>query len=176
MSNIQQAVISALKEGQLVLIHDRRRPYLAAATHLKEAVSRAISMLPPESHQEAFVAISESTQLYNFVTPIPDLAWDIMEYAEKALHVVFSKGKGVPEEVLPEGKIRVMLVQEDPVLEILKKMPQGMLCLPIPEHMTEKVSAGVTQALAITPQTACRLTPERIMELGLQGEVNFIKK
>lgn len=175
MSNIQ-AVISALKEGQLILIHDRRRPYLAVATHRQEAVKRAVSMLPPESHQEAFVAIWESPQLYNFVVPIPDLAWDIMEYAEKALHVVFRNGKGVPEEVLEEGKIRIMLVQENPVLEILKKLPQGMLCLPIPDEMAEKVSAEVSQALAITPQTACRLTPERVMELGLQGEVKFIKK
>ena len=175
MSNTQE-IISAFKSGQLVLIHDRRRAYLAVATRQHTAVKRALELLPQEVQEEAFVAIGEAPQLYDYVTQIPDLAWDIVEFAEKALHVVYKSGKGVPEEVLQEGKIRVMVVLQDPLHDILFKLHQGILCLPIPDEQVEKVSAEVSQALALQPQSGCRLTPERIMELGTNGEVKFIKK
>lgn len=175
MSNTQ-AIVSAIKNGQLVLIHDKKRAYLAAGTRQAEAVKKAMALLPQESLEEAFVAIGEAPQLYDYVVQIPDLAWDIIEYAEKALHVVYKNGKGVPEEVLSDGKIRIMLVLQNPLHEILFKLHQGILCLPIPDEKAEEVSAEVSEALALPPQTGCRLTPERIMELGLQGEIKFIKK
>lgn len=175
MSNTQ-AIISALKEGQLVLIHDRRKAYLVVSTRQPEAMKRAMAMLQEESLKEAFVAISDAPQLYDYVVQIPDLAWDIIEFAEKALHVIYKNGKGVPDAVMPEGKIKIMLVLQNPLHEILHKLHQGILCIPIPDERAGKVATEVTEALALQPQTGCRLTPERIMELGLQGEIKFIKK
>lgn len=175
MSNVQ-ATLTALKEGQLVLIHDRKAAYLAASTRKPEAVKKAMGLVSEENLQEAFVAIGEATQLYNYVTQIPDLAWDIMEYAEKSLHIVFDGGKGIPERLLQNEKIRIMLVLKDPLHSILRKLQQGILCLPVSNEKVEAVSAAVTEALALAPQTGCRLTPERIMELGKEGEVKFLKR
>lgn len=175
MSNAQ-AIVAAFKKGQLVLVHDRKKAYLAAGTRQAEAMEKAISLLPKESLAEAFVAIGEAPQLYDYVIRIPDLAWDIIEFSEKALHVVYNNGKGVPEEVLREGKIRVMLVLQKPLHDILYGLHQGILCFPIPDELVEKVAPQVSEALALPPQTGCRLTPERIMELGMGGEVKFIKK
>lgn len=175
MSNIQ-ATLTALKEGQLVLIHDRKAAYLAVSTRKPEAVKKAMELVSQESLQEAFVAIGEAPQLYDYVTQIPDLVWDIMEFTEKSLHIVFEGGKGIPEPLLQDGKIRIMLVLKDPLHDILRKLHQGILCLPVSNDKVEAVSAAVTEALALAPQTGCRLTPERIMQLGKEGEIKFLKR
>lgn len=175
MSNTQ-AIVSAFKSGKLVFIHDKKGSYLTAATRNKQTMDRLLALTEPEALQDAFVAISEAPQLYDYVVKIPDLAWDIVEFTEKPLHVIYEKGKGVPEQVLQDGKLRLMLVLQDPMQEILLKLRQGILCVPIDPAKVEGLKPDIAEALALTPQSGCLLSPDRILELGVNGEVKFLKK
>ncbi len=171
-----KAIVTALKEGKIVFMHDRRGSYLIAATRQQEAVKRIMELAGPDAWPNAFVAIGEAPQLYDYVVHIPDLAWDIVEFTEKPLHVIYEKGKGVPAEVLPGGAIRLMLVLQNPLKDILQKLHQGVLCLPVDPPKVEGMKPDIAEALALTPQSGCQLSPERIMQLGQNGEVKFLKK
>lgn len=175
MSNTQ-AIVNAFKNGRLVFIHDKKGSYLAAGARQKAALGRLLELVDTEALQEAFVAISEAPQLYDYVVKIPDLAWDIIEYTEKPLHIIYQEGKGVPEVVLQDGKLRLMLVLQNPLHDILKKINQGILCVPVDPGIVEELKEDIAEALALTPQSGCQLTAERIMELGPNGEVKFLKK
>lgn len=171
-----QAIVNAFKNGKLVFIHDKKGSYLTAGTRQKAAMGRLFELASPGALQEAFVAIGEAPQLYDYVVKIPDLAWDIVEYAEKPLHVIYQEGKGVPEVVLQDGKLRVMLVLQNPLHDILHKLHQGILCIPVDPGIVESLKPEIAEALALSPQSGCQLSPERIMELGPNGEVKFLKK
>ena len=175
MSTIQ-SIVSALKEGKIVFIHDKKGSYLAAATRQREAVKRILELTGPAEWENAVVTIGEAPQLYDFVVRIPDLAWDIVEFTEKPLHIIYEEGKGVPEEVLPNGAIRLMLVLQNPMKDILQKLHQGLLCVPVDPAKVEEMKGDIAEALALTPQSGCQLTAERIMQLGQNGEIKFLKK
>lgn len=175
MSNTQ-AIVNAFKNGRIVFIHDKKGSYLAAGARQKAALGRLLELVNAEALKEAFVAISDAPQLYDYVVKIPDLAWDIIEYAEKPLHVIYQEGKGVPEVVLQDGKLRLMLVLQNPLHDILKKINQGILCVPVDPGIVEELKEDIAEALALTPQSGCQLSPQRIMELGPDGEIKFIKK
>jgi L-threonylcarbamoyladenylate synthase len=175
MSNTQ-AIVSAFKKGQLVFMHDKKGSYLTAATGQKAAIGRMLELVAPDALKEAFVAIGEAPQLYDYVVKIPDLAWEIVEYTEKPLHVIYKEGKGVPEVILQDGKIRLMLVLQNPLHDILLKLHQGILCMPVDPGIVEELKEDIAEALALAPQSGCQLTAERIMELGPEGEVKFLKK
>lgn len=175
MSNAP-AVLSALKNGQLIFIHDRGGSYLAASTRKAEAVSQMLELAGQEAFSEAFVAIGESPQLYDYVVQIPELAWDIIEFAEKPLHVIYKQGKGVPAEVLPEGQIRLMLVLQNPLHDILVKLHHGILCLPVDPSRVESLKSVIGEAMALSPQSGSGISAAKIMELGPHGEVKFLKR
>ncbi|WP_152425239.1 Sua5/YciO/YrdC/YwlC family protein [Nafulsella turpanensis] len=175
MSNAP-AVLSALKNGQLIFIHDASGSYLAASTRKKEAVNQLIELSGAEAHSEAFVAIGESPQLFDYVVQIPELAWDIIEYAEKPLHVIYKQGKGVPAQVLPEGRIRLMLVLQNPLHDILVKLHHGILCVPVDPAQVENFKSVIAEALALPPQSGSGISAARVMELGPNGEIKFLKR
>lgn len=168
-------IVNALKSGQLIFIHDSRGSYLAAGAKQADAVKRLLELTEPEKQAEAFVLIGNAPQLYDYVGQIPDLAWDIIEFAEKPLHIIYKGGKGVPEAVLPEGKIRMMLVLQNPMKDIVKKLQQGILCVPVDPKKVEELKSDIAEALALSPQPS-GISPTRIMELGPQGEIKFLKR
>jgi L-threonylcarbamoyladenylate synthase len=174
MSNAQ-AISSSLKSGKLVFIHDTKGSYLAGSTRRTEAVKRLLELTEPEMQAEAFVAIAEASQLYDFVSPVPDLAWDIVEFAEKPLHIIYKGGKGVPEAVMPDDKIRVMLVLQKPLKDILIELRQGILCIPVDPKKVEAFRSDIAEAMALPPNSG-GITADRIMELGPQGEIKFLKR
>lgn len=175
MSNTQ-AIVSAFKNGKLVFIHDKKGSYLAAGIRQKATIDRLLELADERALSEAFVAIGEVPQLYDYVVKIPDLAWDIVEFAEKPLQVIYKEGKNVPDAVMPAGKLRLMLVLQNPLHDILHKLHQGILCVPVDPAIVDELKEEIAEALALAPQSGCQLTPERIMELGLNGEVKFLKK
>ncbi len=174
MSNAQ-AISSSLKSGQLVFIHDSRGSYLAGSCKRTDAVKRLLELTEPEMQAEAFVAIAEAPQLYDFVSPVPDLAWDIVEFAEKPLHIIYNGGKGVPEAVLPEDKIRIILVLQKPLKDILMDLRHGILCIPVDPEKVEGFKSDIAEAIALPPNSG-GITADRIMELGQHGEIKFLKR
>lgn len=175
MSNAP-AVLSALKNGQLIFIHDSGGSYLAASTRKADAVNQMLELAGSETLNEAFVVIGEGPQLFDYVVQIPELAWDIIEFAEKPLHVIYKQGKGVPAAVLPEGQVRVMLVLQNPLHDILVKLHHGILCVPVDPARVESFKDAIAEALALPPQSGSGITAARVMELGAHGEVKFLKR
>lgn len=174
MSNAK-AISSTLASGQLIFIHDTRGSYLAGSTRRTEAVQRLLELTGPEEQKEAFVLIGEASKLYDYVNPVPDLAWDIVEFAEKALHIIYKGGKGVPDAVLTDGDIKVMLVLQKPLKDILVELRQGILCIPVDPKKVEAYKSDIAEAIALPPNSG-GITAARIMELGPQGEIRFLKR
>ena len=175
MSNAP-AVLSALKNGQLIFIHDSGGSYLAVSSRKTDTVNQLLELCESEALSEAFVAIGEGPQLYDYVVQIPELAWDIIEFAEKPLHVIYKQGKGVPAEVLQDGQIRLMLVLQNPLHDILVKLHHGILCVPVDPSRVESLKPVIGEAMALPPQSGSGITAARVMELGPNGEVKFLKR
>lgn len=174
MSNAKD-ISSSLASGKLIFIHDTKGSYLAGSTRRTEAVKRLLELSEPEAQAEAFVLIGEAANLYDYISPVPDLAWDIIEFAEKPLHVIYKGGKGVPDEVLTDGNLKIMLVQQKPLKDILVALRQGILCIPVDPKRVEEFKSDIAEALALPPNSG-GISPARIMELGPQGEIKFLKR
>jgi len=53
-------------------------------------------------------------QLSEYVEQVPDLAWDLVEFAEDPLTIIYPKGKNVSPSLLgPDGSIAIRLVKDE---------------------------------------------------------------
>ncbi len=92
------------------------------------AVERIHNIKQRPSGKSFIVLISDPNQLYNYVEKIPEIAWDIIEFAEEPLTVVYPKGKGVSAKVLADdGSIAIRLVKKGGCFELLKKLKNGLV-------------------------------------------------
>lgn len=89
---LQQAS-DALKAGKLILYPTDTVWSIGCDVRNEEAVNRIHQLKKREPQQPFTILIAEIGQLYDYVQKVPEIAWDIVEFAEKPLTVVYPKGK-----------------------------------------------------------------------------------
>ncbi|EMR01666.1 hypothetical protein [Cesiribacter andamanensis] len=162
-----------LRNGGFLVLADKSGAWLLANPRNPQALETAAAgaVLPLT---KGFVLIGAMDRLYEYVQRFPDLAWDIAEGSEKALLIWYEGGKGVPAAMLDDkGWVGVMLNRCKPLQALLEKLGHGLLCLPL-------AGAGegwqaLPDVLPLPSDPGLRLAPERIMRLGIGGDVKFLK-
>ncbi len=121
------------------------------------------------------ILIADIAQLYNYVAEIPEIAWDILEFAEKPLHVIFDQGKNVrPFLLSADGTIKVCLVKAGPLQQLIMRFKRALFFID---------SFVVGKASQILPPTeyVLNLDPQdffprgtKTMRLRKNGEFKFL--
>jgi L-threonylcarbamoyladenylate synthase len=177
--------LKVLRSGGIVLHKTDTLWGLACdATHTS-AVSKlkSISQLP--DGQGYIVLISAIGQLSQYVDRVPDIAWDLVEFAEKPLTVVYPKGKNVDAQVLAsDGSLAIRLVKDSFCQGLVHRFGRAIVS-------TQAISKSTSQKLTDIPAELLAQvdfvfnesnaegstdTPSTILKLGLGGEVVFLRK
>lgn len=125
-------------------------------------------------YKGAYVLIGDMNHLYEYVVRFSDLAWDIAEGSEKALLIWYQGGKDVPEQLKDEqGYVAVMMNRCEGLQPLLKKLGHGLFSLLLPP--SEEGWLALKDVLPLSLNKECKLLPERIMRLGTEGDVKFLK-
>lgn len=150
------------------------------------AVSRIFSIKKRNDSKALIILISDIGQLNDYVVKIPDIAWDIVEFAEKPLTVIYPLGKNVASTLLgSDGSIAIRLTQDEFCRKLIGKLGKGIV----------STSANVSGAASpscfadIVPdiknavdyavdykRKENSLPPSTIVKLELNGEIKFIRK
>ena len=162
-----------MRVGGFLLVQDKAGTWLLGSARHPLAFEKAVedAKVPFEG---GFILIGSMDHLYEYVIKFTDLAWDIAEGSEKALLIWYQYGKDVSPRLLDkEGYVGVMLNRCDALQPLLKKLGHGLFCLLLPP--TEEGWPSLPNVLPLPLEAGCRLAPERIMRLGEQGDVKFLK-
>jgi L-threonylcarbamoyladenylate synthase len=72
--------------------------------------------------------ISKIEQLSEYVEQVPDIAWDLVEFAEDPLTVIYPKGKNVSPLLLgPDGSIAIRLVKDEFCKGLVYRYQRGVV-------------------------------------------------
>lgn len=178
--------VQALRNGSLVL-HPTDTVWGLSGDATRPEVAdllRTTCQIPAQ--QGLIILLWDTSILDRYVAKVPDLAYDLIEYAEDPLTVVFPKGKNIAENVLaPDGSIAIRVVKSGPCLELVQSFGRPILSTiaavsgqPLPKKL-EDLSPEIRQvAQEIIPAPAGWTSgkPSRIVRLGVGGEFEFIRK
>ena len=152
-----------------------------------EAVSRLYKIKNREDHKAMIVLIAEIGQLYQYVSQIPEIAWDIVEFAERPLTIIYPQGKGVSPNMLGEdGSIAVRLTRDEFCVKLIKKFRRGLVSTsanisgsPSPKgyaDIVKEITESVDYIADHKRNVALNNPPSTIIKLAMDGEIKFIRK
>ena len=167
-------LIHALRQGQLLGIADETGWSVGADPQNEAAVQQLLALKAATNNPYRLTVLAKNTdQVAMYVLKMPDIAYDLVEFAEIPLTVVYEQGKNVAGG-LASGEIAVRKSTDETVQFLLGGFTKGLITLPF-ESFT--LPDAAQKAIAHTVGTVSRnFRKSRIMKLGQGGEVEFLRK
>jgi L-threonylcarbamoyladenylate synthase len=157
---------------------------LACDPSNEAAVSKIHQIKNRPDNKSFIILISDPTQLHDYVEKIPELAWDMMDFAEDPLTIVYPKGKNVSKLVLAQdGSLAIRLVKDPDVLTLLKKIKGGLISTsanisgqPSPANLSEISAQILNEVDYVLPSDSKeKRKASKIIKLDLDGTFKLIR-
>ena len=168
-----------LRQGQLVALADETGWSVVADPTNDEAVESLLSLKPAmPAGLYPTVLIMNTDQLGMYVAKVPDVAYDLVEFAEDPLTVVYEHGKNVSMRLWPDatgaGELAVRRSLDESVQRLIGSFGRGLLTIPFESLSLPPVVTGTfSQQFGTLPGTLKR---PRILWLAVDGGIKFIRK
>jgi L-threonylcarbamoyladenylate synthase len=167
-------LIQALRQGQLIGIADETGWSVAADPQSEAAVNQLIALKAATKNPYQLTVLAKNTdQVALYVQKMPDVGYDLVEFAELPLVVLFEGGKNVvaPFDL---AEIAIRKSQSEAVQFLLGGFGKGVLTLPFESYsLPEAAQKAVSGTLG---EASRNFRKPRIMRLGPGGQVEFIRK
>lgn len=182
--NIQEAV-DTVKNGGVILHLTDTIWGLGCDPKNQEAINKLHSIKKRPDNKSYIILISEEGQLYNYVSKIPEVAWDILECQEEPLTIIYPNAKNLPKEVTAsDGSIAIRLVKDPNCLALLRKLKNGLISSSANisgENSPTQYSEITTSVLnevdyIVTSSIESQKNASKIIKLGINGEFELIRK
>jgi L-threonylcarbamoyladenylate synthase len=165
-----QDALQALKNQDIVFLELDGEKGIIGDVRSNKALEDA-KKLAEINFENQCILMGDIGQLYDYVQKIPEMAWDIMDFAERPLEVVFSHGKNLPAEFCgKDGEVKLRLVKDGDLGIMLQKFGKSIFFI----HDKENVLSSKV-AVSFKSKSTSTLS-KRIIRLELDGEIQFIKK
>lgn len=179
--------VEALKAGKSILYPTDTIWGLGCDATNPEAVQKIYSIKERDENKAMLILIWKIEQLRDYVEKIPDIAWDIVDFAEKPLTVIYPKGKKVAPNVLAkDGSIAIRLVRDEFCQSVLKKFNKAIVSTSA--NLSSKPSAptfrdidpviinSVDHVVQYRQNDTSVASPSVLMKIELNGEIKFLRK
>ncbi len=186
-SNIRDIAFQ-LRQGQLIALADETGWSVAADPVNDTAVAQLLTLIPVmPSGLQPTVLIQNADQLVLYVAKMPDIAYDLVEFAENPLTVLYEQGKNISSllgqldarpdavrEVNSVGEVAVRRSLDAGVQRLIGGFGRGLVTIPFESLQlppaAETLISGRFGTLPGMPKRP------RMMRLRANGEVSFIRK
>jgi hypothetical protein len=165
-----------LSQGQMVLLPSTYGWLLLADSRQETLLSTLFTHINASIKNPYTLFFAEAGLMANYAEGIADVAWDIIEYEEKALRVFFQKVKNLP--LLPESPVALSLVKEGLLQQLLHRFGRPLLGIEVPGNQAKDLPAALLPLIAPDCLQAQPLPPRQksvLMRLGPLGEVEIWK-
>ncbi len=177
----------ALKAGETILYPTDTIWGLGCDATQSEAVKKIYQIKKREDSKALIILLDDLNKLNDYVVKVPDIAWDIVEYSEIPLTVIYPKGKNVAPELLGEdGSIAIRVTKNNFCQKLIRKTGKPLVSTSANisnepfggnfSDIKEEIKTQTGYIVNYRQEEKNSVTPSRIIQLGLDGEIKFIRK
>ena len=179
--------IQHLRQGDILLYSSDTIWGLGCDARNEKALDKIIELKQRLDNEQFVVLISKIEQLSEYVIEVPEIAWNLVEFAEKPLTVIYPKGKSLPTKLMGEdGSIAIRLVKDEFCKGLVYKFERGIVFTsanifgqtsPVKfDDISPEIISGVDYILHNPKGENKNPKPSQIVKLGLGGEFEFIRR
>ena len=185
MDNVSKA-IEVLNAGGVILYTTETVCGLGCLTSSQEAIEKIYKIKQRDFNQKLILLIGDDRKLNNYVKEVPEMAWDLIDYAEKQPTIIYPNAINLPKILVSEdGSVAIRVVTNGPLHSFLKKLKapltstsaniSGSISPSIIKEVSKEILSKVDFILDL-PQINSSRRPSSIIKLQTNGEVKIIRK
>lgn len=152
-----------------------------------EAVKRIYELKQRSDSKSMLVLLDSEAKLNYYVEDIPDLAYDLIEMAEKPLTIIYDKARNFAPNLLAEdGSIGIRITKEEFSKGLCFRFRKALVSTsanisgqPSPTcfvEISEEIKAGVDYIVGVRQNEGSNPKPSSILKLKANGEIKVIRE
>ena len=186
MQNLYHDAIASLKAGGVILYPSDTIWGIGCDVRDDAAIEKIWQIKQRPAEKGLIVLISKIEQLSEYVEEVPEIAWDLVEFAEDPLTVIYPKGKNVSKHLLaPDGSIAIRLLKDEFCKGLVYRYQRAIVSTsanisggPSPKDFSsvaKEIKDQVDYILQAPQAKQVNTKPSKIVKLGLGGEFSLIR-
>lgn len=137
---------------------------------------------------KALICLVDSDhRLQRYVSDVPNVAWDLIEYATRPLTIIFDKAKNLAPNLLAEdGSVGIRVTREEFSRQLCYRFQKAVVSTsanvsgePSPacfDDISDEIKNAVDYIVQSRRKEKTKAVPSSIIKLGPDGEVAIIRK
>jgi len=179
--------LEVLKSGGVILYPTDTIWGLGCDASNPEAVDKILKIKNRPAEKSLIVLLDVDSKLQSYVTEIPDVAYDLIEYAENPLTVIFSGAKNLaPNVINADGSVGIRVVKHDFCTPLIQRFRKPIVSTsanlsgqPSPklfDDISPEILETVDYVVDFEQENRNNKKPSTIIKLGPSGQFEFIRK
>lgn len=152
-----------------------------------EIALERINKLKNRTKDKNFIVLVESERLLNrYAKVIPEVCFDLIDYADKPLTIIYPKGQFVAKQVLAnDGSIGVRMMKDEFCTKLIQKLKSGIISTsanlsgdksPVNfKEISDTIKNGVDYIVNL-PLSKKDASPSQIIKISEKSEITIIRK
>jgi L-threonylcarbamoyladenylate synthase len=181
-----QHCVEVLKQGKTLLYPTDTIWGLGCDATNADAIEQIIQLKQRPKEKHFIILLEHVDQLYKYVKEIPYMAYELIEFADRPLTIVYEGAFNLPEKLIHEnGTIGIRITKDPFCAEIIRKLKKPLLSTsanisgkPSPIHfkdVDEEIRSKVDYVAKYRQEETFEHKPSQIIELKLNGEIKIIR-
>lgn len=152
----------------------------------EKAVQRVYDLKRRADNKAMLVLMDSSAKLNMYVDDIPDIAWDLIEVADKPLTVIYSNAKNLAKNLLADdGSVGIRITNEEFSRKLCERFRKPLVSTsanvsgePSPANFSEVsdvIKNGVDYIVSYRQDDMSKAQPSNIIKLGAGGLIQVIR-
>ena len=187
MKNEVEKALEVVKAGGIILYPTDTIWGIGCDATNEEAVQKVMALKGRSASKSLIVLVDNDTKLASYVREIPDVAYDLIEYAENPLTIVYSNAKNLAPGVINEdGSVGIRVVKHNFCQQLIQRFRLPIVSTsanisgePAPKNFSEvaqEIIDGVDYVVNLEQEVSEEKTPSTIMKLSPDGLFTFIRR
>ena len=192
--DIRQAV-EVMRRGGVILYPTDTIWGIGCDATNEEAVRRVYDIKKRDDSKALICLVDSDHRLQRYVSDVPNVAWDLIEYATRPLTIIFDKAKNLAPNLLAEdGSVGIRVTREEFSRQLCYRFQKAVGCArrqqgagrlspasgePSPacfDDISDEIKNAVDYIVQSRRKEKTKAVPSSIIKLGSDGEVAIIRK
>jgi len=176
-----------LKDGGLILYPTDTIWGIGCDATNADAVEKIFKLKGRSNEKSLIILLDTDNKLPSYVKEVPEIAYDLIEFAENPLTIIYSGAKNLASNAVPEdGTIGIRIVRHEFCVQLLQRFRKPIISTsanlsgePSPVSfldITSGIINGVDYVVNWDQNVITNGKPSTIMKLEPGGKFSFLRK
>lgn len=153
----------------------------------EEAVNRVYQLKGRSESKSLIILLDTDAKLLSYVREVPEMAYDLIEFAEHPLTIIYSGAKNLAPNVINEdGSVGIRIVRHQFCEQLIQRFRKPIVSTsanvsgnPSPRNFSEigeEIIKGVDYVVNLEQDDSTPKRPSTIMKLEPNGQFSFLRR